>query len=151
MGKYDIALKKLQNERLEVSSKIERDDSDNSDNWLDIGFVSGIEKAEEILYELQKQTDRDCNNLWYTGSPNDIKPNNRGTYILIMRACFDSEDGIENGKIYIDTDFWDGEKWEGFETGDDRWDVLYFAKLKWIWFPLPKELGIKRTDDLFFN
>lgn len=148
MGKYDLALRKLQNERLEMSSKV---DGEDGSSLVIAGFVNGIEKAEEIIYELQKQSDRDTKNLWYTGCPNDIKPNNRGTYILIMRADFDSEDGIEKGGIYIDTDFWNGEEWEGIETGEDRWTVLYFTKLKWIWFPLPKELGIKRTDDLFFD
>ena len=142
MGKYDIALKKLQNLRLEVG---------NEEELYDLGFKNGLMRAEEVLYALQKQTDYEGNKLWYTGSPNDIKPNNCGTYVLIMRSNFDSEDGVKSGNIYIDTDFWDGEKWEGFETGDDRWTVLYFTKLKWIWFPLPKELGIKRSDDLFFN
>ena len=150
MGKYDLALKKLQNERLEASSKMELVDEYNSDSLL--GFLSGIERAEEIIFDLQKQSKDNGRKLWHTGSPNDIKPNNRGTYVIIMKAHFDSEDGIENGNIYIDTDFWDGENWESFETGEENlWEVLYFAKLKWLLFPIPEELGVKRSDKLFFN
>lgn len=144
MGKYDLALKKLQNERLEAAT--------GPRSAVDLGYISGIEKAEEIIFEMQKQSDLENKNLWYTGCPNDLKPNNRGTYILIMRAEFDSDDGVEKGKLYIDTDFWDGEKWEGFEVGDDRWTVLYFTKLKWLKFPLPDGLEIeKRSDVLFFD
>lgn len=142
MGKYDLALNKLQKERLEAACSL--------GSSIDIGFISGVERAEQILFELQKQADNESKSLWYTGSPNDIKPNNRGTYILIMKAGFDSEDGVENGNLYIDTDFWDGEKWEGFEVGDDRWTVLYFTKLKWLKFPLPEGLDINKRSDIHF-
>ena len=151
MGKYDLALKKLQEERLEVSGDIETKGEADNDLYLDLGFLSGIEKAEEILYDLQKQTKDSGQKLWYTGSPNDIKPNNRGTYVLIMKANFDSDDGIDCGDIKIDTDFWNGEDWEVYEVGDEAWEILYFTKLKWLMFPLPESLGMKRSDSLFFN
>lgn len=152
MGKYDLALKKLQSRRLEVSSKIgEGRDPEDNELYLDLGFVSGIEEAEEVLFNLQKQLEHNTKTLWYTGSPNDIKPNNRGTYILIMKAHFDSDDDVKKDDIKIDADFWDGENWESYETGDGAWEVLYFTKLKWIMFPLPEELGVKRSDSLFFN
>ena len=156
MAKYDLALKKLQKERLEMSSQMEGLDADDPDYLLDLGFLSGIEKAEEILFDLQKQSNDNGRKLWYTGSPNDIKPNNCGTYILIMRSHFNSEDEnapVHEGDIKIDSDYWDGENWESFRANDsdpDGWEVLYFTKLKWLMFPLPEELGMKRSDKLFF-
>lgn len=156
MAKYDLALKRLQKERLEVSSQIEGLDDGDSDALLDLGFLSGLEKAEEILYDLQKKNEENGKKLWYQGCPNDIKPNNTGTYILIMRSHFDSEDeniSIKKGDIKIDADYWDGENWESFAMSDeesDRWEVLYFTKLKWLLFPIPEELGVKRSDKLFF-
>lgn len=157
MGKYSEALKKLQSERLEVFSKMEGGhDPGDSDLYFDLGYLSGIEKAEEILYALQKKTNENGRKLWYTGSPNDIKPNNCGTYILIMRAHFNSDDDnveIKEGDIKIDADYWDGENWESFVMSDeekDRWEVLYFTKLKWLMFPIPEELGVKRSDSMFF-
>ena len=158
MAKYDLALKKLQKKRLEVSSQIGNLDllyrttvDEDTNILIDLGYLSGLEKAEEILFELQKKNDENGQKLWYTGSPNDIKPNNRGSYILIMRSHFSSEDGINDGDIKIDCDFWNGEDWEGYEIGEGKWEVLYFTKLKWLLFPLPKELGVKRTDSLFFD
>lgn len=149
MAKYDQALKRLQKARVEVSSKIPRTESFTPQSWVDLGFVSGIEKAEEILLDLQEQSRENGYKLWYTGSPNDLRSNNRGTYILIMRANFDSEDGIKNGHIYIDSDYWDGNDWESLDFGENGWELLYFTKLKWLMFPLPKSLGVKRSDDLF--
>ena len=149
MAKYDQALKRLQKARVEVSSKIPRTESFTPQSWVDLGFVSGIEKAEEILLNLQEQSRENGYKLWYTGSPNDLRSNNRGTYILIMRANFDSEDGIKNGHIYIDSDYWDGDDWESLDFGENGWELLYFTKLKWLMFPLPKSLGVKRSDDLF--
>ena len=143
MGKYALALRKIQEERIKESASIETD--------FNSGVIVGLSKAESILYRLQEQSKENGYNLWYTGSPNDIKPDNRGTYILVMRAGFDSEDGIEKDGIYIDADYWNGIEWESFETGEDKWQVLYFTKLKWLMFPLPKELGIKRSDDLFIE
>lgn len=151
MAKYDLALKKLQQERLEVYNQIDENADGNTDTLLNIGYLNGLEKAEDILFNLQKRTNENGQKLWYTGSPNDIKPNNRGSYILIMRAHFTSDDGIEEGDIKIDADFWNGEEWEGYEVGEGKWEVLYFTKLKWILFPIPKELGVKRSDSLFFN
>lgn len=151
MAKYDLALKKLQQERLGVYNQIDEDADGNTDTLLNIGYLNGLEKAEDILFNLQKKSDENGQKLWYTGSPNDIKPNNRGSYILIMKAHFSSDDGIEEGDIKIDADFWNGEEWEGYEIGEDKWEVLYFTKLKWILFPIPKELGVKRSDSLFFN
>lgn len=151
MAKYDLALKKLQQERLEVYNQIDENADGNTDTLLNIGYLNGLEKAEDILFNLQKKSDENGQKLWYTGSPNDIKPNNRGSYILIMKAHFSSDDGIEEGDIKIDSDFWNGEEWEGYEVGEGKWEVLYFTKLKWILFPIPKELGVKRSDSLFFN
>ena len=146
MGKYDLALKKIQEHRLSITSMGGEYTSSTQD------YITGLIKAENILYELQNNLDVSSKNLWYKGSPNDLKPNNRGTFVLIMRAGFDAEDeGITKGSIHIDSDFWDGEQWESYETGEDKWTVLYFTKLKWIKFPLPEELGIKRSDSLFFN
>lgn len=146
MGKYDLALKKIQQERLSKAA------SGDILNPIGNGYINGLLKAENILYELQNGLDVSTKNLWYTGSPNDLKPNNRGTFVLIMKAGFDAEDeGITKGSIYIDSDFWDGEQWDSYEIGEDKWTVLYFTKLKWIKFPLPEELGIKKTDSLFFN
>ena len=148
MGMLNNILQKLQMERLEKSNTA------TGDLWLDKhiqGFVSGIEAAEQIIFSEQKNIQKEVKGLWYTGSPNDIKPNNRGTYVVILKAHFDSEDGIENGKIYIDSDFWDGENWESFEIGEGLWEVLYFTKLKWIKFPLPDELGMKKSDEMFFS
>ena len=149
MAKYDLALKKLQNERLEASSKLEDVDKYASDGLL--GYLSGLERAEAILFDLQKQNEDSTKALWYRGCPNDIKPNNRGTYVVIMKAHFDSDDGIQKGNVYIDTDFWDGENWESFEIGESTWEVLYFTKLEWLRFPLPEDLGFKRSDKMFFN
>ena len=151
MAKYDLALKKLQQERLEVYNQIDENNDGNTDTLLNIGYLNGLEKAEDILFNLQKKNDENGQKLWYTGSPNDIKPNNRGSYILIMKAHFFSDDGIEEGDIKIDSDFWNGEEWEGYEIGEGKWEVLYFTKLKWLLFPIPKELGVKRSDSLFFN
>lgn len=143
MGIVANIMSKLQNERLEA--------------WMKFGYennlyAAGLERAETIIFAEQQKCKKENKALWYSGSPNDIKPNNRGTYILIMRAGFDSEeDGVEKGKIYIDSDFWNGEEWESFEIGEGKWEVLYFTKLKWIKFPLPEELGIKKDDSLFFD
>lgn len=146
MGKYDLALKQIQEARLEhnkIGEKL---------NDYDKGYIHGLEDAEAIIYSLQKDITVQSKSLWYRGTPNDIKPNNRGTFILIMKAGFDAEDeGIIKGNIYIDSDFWDGEQWESFETGEGKWTILYFTKLKWVKFPLPEELGIRKSDNLFFN
>ena len=142
MGIVSNIMKKLQEARLENPYKYDE---------FNKGFLAGVSKAEEIIFAESKKLKNESNGLWYTGSPNDIKPNNRGTFIVIMKAGFDSDDGVEKGKIYIDTDFWNGEEWEGYEVGEGKWEVLYFTKLKWIKFPLPEELGIKRTDSLFFD
>lgn len=157
MGKYSVALRKLQSERLEQAS-VFRSDSYNDepyDNGYGDGYIDGIEKAEEILFSLQTIQQDNSKKLWYKGSPNDLRPNNRGSYILIMKSHFNSNDDenpIKVGDIKIDSDFWDGEKWEhGYRISDDKWEVLYFAKLKWVAFPIPGDLGIKRSDDIFFN
>ena len=123
MAKYDQALKRLQKARVEVSSKIPRTESFTPQSWVDLGFVSGIEKAEEILLDLQEQSRENGYRLWYTGS--------------------------KNGHIYIDSDYWDGDDWESLDFGENGWELLYFTKLKWLMFPLPKSLGVKRSDDLF--
>ena len=150
MGMLNNILQKLQMERLEKMS------NETSDLWEQKhirGYIKGLEVAESIIFSEQKNIKKECDSLWYKGNPNEIKPNNRGTYIVILKSHFDSDDGIENGKIYIDSDFWDGENWESFEAGEDEspWEVLYFTKLKWIKFPLPDELGIKKNDSLFFD
>lgn len=143
-------MSKLQEERIKALKK--DDDTYISNKIYTDAFIAGIERAEAIIFDEQQRCKKEAYSLWYTGSPNDLKPNNRGTYILIMRAEFDSEeDGIEKGKIYIDSDFWNGEEWESFEIGEGKWEVLYFTKLKWIKFPLPAELGIKKNDSLFFS
>ena len=82
MAKYDLALKKLQQERLEVYNQIDENNDGNTDTLLNIGYLNGLEKAEDIIFKLQKKNDENGQKLWHTGSPNDIKPNNRGTYIL---------------------------------------------------------------------
>lgn len=147
MGKYDVALRKLQAERIEKSTQI-------SDQYLlnqfNEGYISGIEKAEEILYGLQQHSIENGKKLWYTGSPNDLKPNNKGTYILVMKAHF-SNDEITEGQIYVDADYWDGEQWEDLNVDEDGWEVLYFTKLKWLKFPLPSPLGMKRSDKMFIQ
>ena len=154
MGIVDRILKKLQAKRMEMSRFAEGPGQFNTKGTYGTyasGFVDGLSYAEQIIFDEQQRTDQMSKGLWYTGSPNDIKPNNRGTYILIMKAHFDSEDGVKKDHIYIDTDFWDGEKWEGFEIGDGSWEVLYFTKLKWLKFRLPDSLGMTKTDDLFIT
>ena len=146
MGKYNQALKKIQEARIQHAL----DNRDNAERYF--GYMSGLEKAEEILYTLQQQSNANGQKLWYTGSPNDIKPDNCGDYILIMKSRFTSEDeDIKPGDIFISASYWNGEEWEDFNTGDDGWEILYFTKLKWIMFPLPNALGMKRSDKLFFG
>ena len=150
MGKYDIALKHFQSERLKKASELNEAEYPYDEGYHD-GYIDGLERGEEILYRLQNISKSNGRKLWYTGSPNDLKPNNRGTYILIMRSKFDNndeEDPIKVGDIKIDMDFWDGNHWQHHNSG---WEVVYFTKLKWVMFPIPSDLGIKRSDDIFFN
>lgn len=160
MPKYTKVLQKLQEARLEREAKISNEitarlsDGKFDGGWdsnFDGGFISGINYAEKVLYADQEQLKTNGNHLWRTGNPNDLKANNTGDYVLILKSHFNSDDGIEADHIYISQDYWNGTEWEGFEVGADRWEVLYFAKLKWLYFPLPSELGIKKTDDLFIK
>lgn len=150
MAKYTRALQRLQEVRLEHTQTY--------DNTTDLffqaserGFINGVSVAESILYEEQEHVKTAHESTWHTGSPNDIKPNNSADYILILKAHFDSEDGIEKDHIYISQDYWNGENWEGYEIGEDKWEVLYFAKLKWLHLTLPKDLGLKWNDNLFLK
>lgn len=148
MAKYTKVLQQLQELRLEKESNM------TSDLWgqkFDSGFIHGINAAEKILYEEQEQSKTVGRSIWHTGSPNDIKLNNTGDYVLILKAHFDSDDGIEADHVYISQDYWNGTEWEGFEVGEDRWEVLYFAKLKWLFIPLPPELGMKKNDKMFIK
>lgn len=150
MAKYTRALQRLQEVRLE-HTQICDNTSDLFYQKSERGFINGISIAESILYEEQERAKAVHENFWHTGSPNDIKPNNSADYILILKAHFDSEDGIEKDHIYISQDYWNGENWEGYEIGEDKWEVLYFAKLKWLHLTLPKDLGVKWNDDLFLK
>ena len=145
MGLFDSILKRFQTARL-MRATVSGDGSP-----YDKGFIDGVNYCEKVIFEEQQKSDQLTKGMWYTGNPNDLKPNNTGTYILIMKAHFDSEDGIEKDHIYIDTDFWNGTGWEGFEFGENAWELLYFTKLKWLRFRIPSELGIKKTDDLFIS
>lgn len=150
MAKYTRALQRLQEVRLE-HTQICDNTSDLFYQKSERGFINGISAAESILYEEQGRINAAHENFWHTGSPNDIKPNNSADYILILKAHFDSEDGIEKDHIYISQDYWNGENWEGYEIGEDKWEVLYFAKLKWLHLTLPKDLGLKWNDNLFLK
>lgn len=150
MAKYTRALQRLQEVRLE-HTQICDNTSDLFYQKSERGFINGISAAESILYEEQERVKTAHESTWHTGSPNDIKPNNSADYILILKAHFDSEDGIEKDHIYISQDYWNGENWEGYEIGEDKWEVLYFAKLKWLHLTLPKDLGVKWNDDLFLK
>ena len=150
MAKYTRALQRLQEVRLEhTQTYVNTTDLFIKKN--ESGFISAISVAESILYEEQECAKAAHENFWHTGSPNDIKPNNSADYILILKAHFDSEDGIEKDHIYISQDYWNGENWEGYEIGEDKWEVLYFAKLKWLHLTLPKDLGLKWNDNLFLK
>ena len=150
MAKYTRALQRLQEVRLEhTQTYVNTTDLFIKKN--ESGFISGISVAESILYEEQEHVKTAHESAWHTGSPNDIKPNNSADYILILKAHFDSEDGIEKDHIYISQDYWNGENWEGYEIGEDKWEVLYFAKLKWLHLTLPKDLGLKWNDNLFLK
>lgn len=154
MGKYDIALKRLQTERLERASQTDTGEEHPYDEGYNDGYIDGLEQAEEILFKLQNTAKANGQKLWYTGSPNDLKPKNVGTYIVIMRSNFndnEDENPIHVGDIKIDTDFWDGDRWGNHNYDTTGWDLLYFTKLKWLMFPIPNELNIKRSDKLFFN
>lgn len=150
MAKYTRALQRLQEVRLE-HTQIYDNTSDLFYQKSERGFINGISAAESILFEEQERVKAAHESTWHTGSPNDIKPNNSADYILILKAHFDSEDGIEKDHIYISQDYWNGENWEGYEIGEDKWEVLYFAKLKWLHLTLPKNLGVKWNDDLFLK
>ena len=150
MAKYTRARQRLQEVRLEhTQTYVNTTDLFIKKN--ESGFISAISVAESILYEEQECAKAAHENFWHTGSPNDIKPNNSADYILILKAHFDSEDGIEKDHIYISQDYWNGENWEGYEIGEDKWEVLYFAKLKWLHLTLPKDLGLKWNDNLFLK
>ena len=150
MAKYTRALQRLQEIRLEhIQTYVNTTDLFIKKN--ESGFISGISVAESILYEEQECAKTAHESTWHTGSPNDIKPNNSDDYILILKAHFDSEDGIEKDHIYISQDYWNGENWEGYEIGEDKWEVLDFAKLKWLHLTLPKDLGLKWNDNLFLK
>ena len=136
MGKYTKILREIQEERI------------TSDN---VDYKAGLECAEKLIFDEQEKMKANPHNIWYQGSPNDLKPNNSADYILILKAHFNSDDGIENGHIYITTDYWDGSEWEGYQFGENEWELLYFCKLKWVYLPLPPELGIKRSDALFIS
>lgn len=150
MAKYTRALQRLQEVRLE-HAQICDNTSDLFYQKSERGFINGISAAESILYEEQERIKASRESIWHTGSPNDIKPNNSADYILILKAHFDSEDGVEKDHIYISQDYWNGENWEGYEIGEDKWEVLYFAKLKWLHLTLPKDLGLKWNDNLFLK
>lgn len=150
MAKYTRALQRLQEVRLE-HTQICDNTSDLFYQKSERGFINGISAAESILYEEQERAKTAHESTWRTGSPNDIKPNNSADYILILKAHFDSEDGIEKDHIYISQDYWNGENWEGYEIGEDKWEVLYFTKLKWLHLILPKDLGLKWNDNLFLK
>lgn len=145
MAKYTRALQRLQELRLDKELRA------NENDKLETGIIKGLGIAESILYEEQEHVKTAHESTWHTGSPNDIKPNNSADYILILKAHFDSEDGIEKDHIYISQDYWNGENWEGYEIGEDKWEVLYFAKLKWLHLTLPKDLGLKWNDNLFLK
>lgn len=144
MSKYDRAIRKISEER----SKYDICNGDYTE-----GIIAGLTKAEDILWALGTESRANGQKLWYSGSPNDLKPENKGTYILILKAHFNSDDEvvIRDGDIKIDSDWWDGENWENFEVGDDKWEVLAWTKLKWLLFPFPNYLHLRRSDALFIE
>ena len=157
MSKYGDVIKQLDAKRklaedsLEYISKI---------NEYFCGFYEGLQEglnlATSTVMEMDNKSNKDykrsVNNLWYPGniSPETLKSNNRADYILICRALKDVEsEGVVKDQVYIVTDYWTGDSWT--DTGcSDIFEVLYWAKLKWIRIPLPFELRPQK-DSMFLR
>ena len=113
------------------------------------GFIDCIELVENMICDEQKNMHvkiiHGKNELWHTGNPNAT-----GDYILVLKSNF-TGDGIEKGKIYISSDYWNGHQFESVILGEGEWTVLYFAKLSDLHFPMPPDLDIKKTEDMFLD
>ena len=144
MNVIDRVMKRLQEKRLWAKKSIY-----DGDRYA-VGFVDGIDASEGIIFDEQqkakKWAGKKVEKLWMTGKPTEF-----GDYVLIVKAHFNGDYGVEQDKIYITTDFWSEEGWESFEIGDDSWEILYFARLSQIRFQIPEDLGINRSDDMFLT
>ena len=137
------ALKRIQETRAIMKSKTSNDPS-----YIE-GYIDGLEYAEDTIYAEQKfmhgKIVNEKSELWKTGSPDST-----GDYIVIIKSNFNG-DGVEKDKIYISTDYWNGREFESLILGDGEWEVLYFAKLISLHFPMPIELGVKKHPDMFLD
>lgn len=116
------------------------------------GYDDAVKDAERIIFE---QQDKDQTyyehmqrTMWYPGSksPNDLKENNRGDYILIVKTRYDdAPDGVKKDGVYIITDYWTGTEFMDVNS-TDMFDVLYWCKLKWIRLALPMDIHGKREE-----
>lgn len=153
MGKYSKLLCAIQEVRLKKSREI-----GDCESEYDIGFKDGFNNAflkiEEVVNEFQigeaQKARENGERLWYKGSPEDIKQDNRDDYVVIIRPVIDISDEIKYGDIYISADYWDGKTWETYYDPSE-WEVLYFTKLKWLHFPIPSELGLKKSESMFLK
>lgn len=137
------ALKRIQETRLIMKTR-----SMKNPSYLE-GFLDGLEAAEDAICDEQKSMHvkivNGKNELWKQGIPSET-----GDYVLIIKSHFTC-DGIEKDKIYISADYWNGYEFESLILGDGEWSVLYFAKLGDLHFPMPNELGIRKTADMFLD
>lgn len=144
MNVIDRILKRLQEQRLWAKKNT------YENNKYSEGFIAGLDRAEIIIFDEQqkakKWAGKKVEKLWMTGEPTEF-----GDYVLIVKAHFDGDYGVEQNKVYITTDFWSEEGWESFSVSDDSWEILYFAKLSQIRFQIPEDLGINRSDDMFLT
>lgn len=138
-------LKKIQEARLMMKTKVTKD------SMYVEGFVDGLEMAEDMICDEQKNMHvkivHGKNELWKTGNPS---ADDTGDYILIIKANF-TGDGIVKDNIYISADYWNGYQFENLILGDGEWTVLYFARLRDLHFPIPVDLNIKKTPEMFLD
>lgn len=142
----------LQDLRLRKNAELKSADG-KIDAFID-GFNNAFIAVEEAINDFQEKeaqkTHENGERLWYKGSPENIKENNSDDYVVIVRAVFEDGDKIKYGGVYISTDYWDGTSWEHY-FDPTEWDVLYFTKLKWLHFPIPAELNLKKRDEMFLK
>ena len=157
MAKYSSILYSIRKKFHEVKERFESClytpvfTTNCNDAYLN-GYDDAIKDVEGIIFE-QQEKDRSNyehmqRTMWYPGtkSPNDLKPNNRGDYILIVKARYaDEVDGVKKDGIYIITDYWTGTEFMDTDSSD-IFEILYWCKLKWLKLALPMDIHGRKEE-----
>lgn len=81
--------------------------------------------------------------FWHSGERN---PEKVGFCLILAKAAFYSNDGVEKDHIYLFCDYWTGDHWEDFMFSDTTWHLLYFKPIDELTIPLPTSLVGTQID-----